>query len=188
MSVFGNLDWTDGQHSVPGIYPILYFIEKSKITAWPTLAANPATPAEEVTYEGDFTLANGAVWKEINCIDIKSETTAEAQGEIRCVSVNNKIKIVTSLTNEEATAFQKIGNNTDLVYIIRERDSRKYRVCGSEQFTTYSRANLQIGSNPTGERGLTIEVESTDIIAFPFYEGAIITADGDQNQNGSGSV
>ena len=185
MSVFGNLDWTDGQHSVPGIYPILYFIEKSKITAWPTLAEVPATAAEEVTYQGDFTLAEAAVWKEINCIDIKSETTAEAQGEIRCVSVNNKIKIVTSLTNEEATAFQKIGNNTDLVYIIRERDSRKYRVCGSELFTTYSRANLQIGSNPTGERGLTIEVESTDIIAFPFYEGAIITSDGDQNDNGS---
>ena len=185
MSVFGNLDWTDGQHSVPGIYPILYFVEKSKITAWPTLSANPATAEDEVTYQGDFTLAAQAVWKEINCIDLKSEPVAEPQGEIRCVSVNNRLTIVTSLTNAEAAAFQKIANNTDLVYIFRERDSGKYRVCGSEMFTTFTRARQLIGSNPTGERGTTIEVESTDIVGFPFYEGAIITSDGDQNPGGS---
>lgn len=188
MSVFGNLDWTDGQHSVPGIYPILYFIEKSKITAWPTLNPNPTTAEEEVTYVGDFTLAAQAVWREINCIDLKTEPTAEAQGEIRCVSVNNKLSIVTSLTNVEASAFQKIANNTDLVYIFRERDSSKYRVCGSEMFTTFTKASMAIGSDPTGERGLTINAESTDIIPFPFYEGAIITEDGDQNPGGSGSV
>lgn len=185
MSVFGNLDWVDGQHSVPGIYPILYFIEKSKIATWPTLSSSPATAADEVTYQGDFTLAAAAVWKEINCIDLKSEPVAEPQGEIRCVSVNNRLTIVTSLTNAEAAAFQKIANNTDLVYIFRERDSGKFRVCGSEMFTTFSRARQSIGSNPTGERGTTIEVESTDIIGFPFYEGAIVTEEGDQNPNGS---
>lgn len=60
---FDNLDWTDGQHSVPGIYPDVFFIQKSKITVWPALPAVPSTAEEEVTYEGSFTLAAEASWK-----------------------------------------------------------------------------------------------------------------------------
>lgn len=181
MANFGNLDWTDGSMSVPGIYHILYFIEKSKITAWPTLSAAPATAADEVTYVGDFTLDALATWKTIDCIDIKTAVISEAQGEIRSVSSNNKLTIKTSLTNEEATAFAKLGNNTDLIYIFREKTSGKYRVCGSEMFTTFTRTTVDVGSDPTGERGQTIEVESTDFMPFPFYEGAIVTDDGDAN-------
>ena len=178
---FDNLDWTDGQHSVPGIYPDVFFIQKSKITVWPALPAVPSSAEEEVTYEGSFTLAAEASWKKINCIDIKSQPTSEPQGEIRCVSVNNKLTIVISLTEEKASAFCKLANNTDLVYIFRERDSGKYRVVGSEMFTTLTKAGLNVGSDPTGERGVTIEVEATDIIPFPFYDGAIVTDDGDIN-------
>lgn len=178
---FDNLDWVDGSHSVPGIFPDVYYIQKSKITAWPALAGNPATAADEVTLVGSFALAAQAAWKKINCIDVKSKPTAEPQGEIRCVSFNNKMTIVVSLTEEKATAFCKLANNTDLVYLFRERDSRKWRVCGSEMFTTLTKAMMDIGSEPTGERGVTIEVESTDIIPFPFYDGAIVTDDGDIN-------
>lgn len=181
MANFGNLDWTDGQMSVPGIYNVLYFIEKSNITAWPSFATSPSSASEEVTYVGDFTLAAEAVWKEINCIDIKTPAISEAQGEIRSVSSNNKLTIKSSLTNEEATAFVKLGNNTDLVYIFREKTSGKYRVCGSEMFVTFTRTTLDVGASPTGERGVTIEVESTDFMPFPFYDGAITTDDGDQN-------
>ena len=134
-----------------------------------------------MTYEGDFTLTELATWKKINCIDVKSQPTSEPQGEIRCVSVNNKLTIVISLTNEDAAAFCKLANNTDLVYIFRERDSGKYRVVGSEMFTTLTTAGLNVGSDPTGTRGVTIEVSATDIIPFPFYAGAIVTDDGDIN-------
>lgn len=178
---FDNLGWTDGQHSVPGIYPDVYFIQKSKISAWASLPAAPTSAEEEVTYENDFTLEESATWKKINCIDVKSEPSSEPQGEIRCVSVNNKITIVISLTEEKASAFCKLANNTDLVYIFRERDSGKYRIVGSEMFTTLTKAQLNVGSDPTGERGVTIEVEATDIIPFPFYDGAIVTDDGDIN-------
>jgi len=178
---FDNLAWVDGQHSVPGIFPDVFFIPKSKITAWPQLPAAPASAAQEVTYPGSFALAAEAVWKKINCIDVKSQPTSEPQGEIRCVSVNNKLTIVVSLTEESASAFCKLANNTDLVYLFRERDSKKYRVVGSEMFTTMTKAALNVGSDPTGERGVTIEVEATDIVPFPFYNGEIITDDGDVN-------
>lgn len=178
---FDNLDWVDGSKSVPGIYPEVYYIPKSKIVSWPELPAAPASAAQEVTYVGDFTLEDLATWKKINCIDVKSPATAEAQGEIRCKSFNNKMSIVSSLTEEKASAFAKLGNNTDLVWIFKERNSGKFRVCGSEMFSTETKVGMNIGSTPTGERGITIEVSASDYIPFPFYDGAIVTDDGDQN-------
>jgi len=170
---FANLDWVDGQVSVPGIYPELYFVPKSQIVTWPQFAAAPATTAAEVTLAGNFTLAALAVWKKINCIDVKSQPTSEQQGEIRCKSYNNKLKVVVSLTNEDATALAKLAGNSDLIFIFQERDSGKYRVVGSEKFATLTKVTLDIGGNPTGEKGTTLEIEAADICPFPFYDGLI---------------
>lgn len=179
---FGNLDWADGQVSVPGIYPKLYYVPKSWITAWPQFAAVPATPAAEVSLAGNFTLAVGKKWKRINCIDIKSEPTSEQQGEIRCKTYANKMKAVTSLTNEEGTAMAKLAANSDLVYAFQERDSGKFRICGSEKFMTLTKVNLAIGSSPTSEKGITLDIEAVDVCPFPFYDGLITDDDGIVNE------
>lgn len=179
---FGNLDWQDGQVSIPGIYPKLYFAPKGWITAWPQLAAVPATAAAEVTLAGNFALEATKKWKRVNCIDLKSEPTSEQQGEVRCKTYANKLKVVLSLTNEEATALAKMAANTDIVWIFQERDSGKYRVAGSEKFMTVTKVNLNIGSAPTSEKGITIEIEAVDVCPFPFYDGLITDDDGIVNE------
>lgn len=178
---FGNLDWTDGQVSVPGIYPELYYVPKSYITTWPQFVSNPSSTTEAVTLSGDFVLDAQKTWKKINCIDLKSQPTSEQQGEVRCKTYNNKLKVVVSLTNEDATSLAKEAANTDLVYIFRERDSGKYRVAGSEKFMTTTKVTLDIGGAPTSEKGTTIEVDAVDVCPFPFYDGNIFTDDGDIN-------
>jgi hypothetical protein len=182
MSNLGNLDWVDGQSSVPGIYPKLYYTTKNSITGWPQFAAAPATPAAAVTLAGNFTLEAPAVWKRVNCIDLESEPTSEQQGEIRCKTYSNKLKVQVSLTNEEATAMAKEAANTDLVWIFQERDSGKYRVVGSEKFMTLTKINLAIGSAPTSKKGTTIEIEAVDVCPFPFYDGLITDDDGIVNE------
>ena len=182
---FGNLDWVDGQVSVPGIYPELYYISKNSITTWPQLPANPTTAAEAVTYVGDFTLESLKVWKKINCIDLKSQPTAEQQGEVRCKTYSNKLKVVVSLTDEDATYLALAGANTDLVFCFKERDSGKWRIAGSEMFLTMTKVTLDIGGAPTSEKGTTLEVEAVDVCPFPFYAGAIVTDDGDINPSTS---
>lgn len=181
MSNLGNLDWVDGQVSVPGIYQKLYYVEKSLITAWPQFAAAPADAAAEVTLAGNFALEGANVWKRINCIDIKSEPTSEQQGEIRCKSYMNKLKVVTSLNDEESTAFAKLAANTDLVYIYQERDSGKFRVCGSEKFLVETKVNQNTGGSPTSEKGTTLEIEASDVCPFPFYDGLITDDAGEVN-------
>ena len=178
---FGNLDWVDGQVSVPGIYPELYYTPKSVISAWPQFAATPATAVAEVTLAGNFTLTSPAVWKKINCIDVESQPTSDQQGEIRCKTYNNKLKVVVSLTNEDATSLAKLAANSDLVFIFQERDSGKYRVVGSEKFATLTKVTLDIGGNPTSKKGTTLEIEASDICPFPFYDGLITDSTGVKN-------
>lgn len=177
-SNLGNLDWVDGQVSVPGIYPKLYYTTKNSITAWPQFAAAPATPAAAVTLAGNFGLEAPAVWNRVNCIDLESEPTSEQQGEVRCKTYANKLKVVVSLTNEEATALAKEAANTDLVWIFQERDSGKYRVVGSEKFMTLTKVNIAIGSAPTSKKATTIEIEAVDVCPFPFYDGLITDDEG----------
>jgi len=185
VAAFGNLDWVDGQVSVPGIYPELYYITKNSIAAWPQLPSAPATAAEAVTLAGDFVLVEAKVWKKINCIDLKSQPTAEQQGEVRCKTYSNKLKVVVSLTNEDATYLAMAGANTDFVYAFQERDSGKWRIAGSEKFLTMTKVTLDIGGAPTSEKGSTLEVEAVDVCPFPFYAGAIVTDDGDINPSTS---
>lgn len=175
---FGNLDWVDGQVSVPGIYPVLYYTTKNLITGWPQFAAVPATPAAEVTLAGNFALEALAKWKRVNCIDLESEPTSEQQGETRCKTYSNKLKVQVSLTNEEATSMAKLAANTDLVWIFQERDSGKFRVAGSEKFMTITKVSLAIGSAPTSKKGTTLEIEAVDVCPFPFYDGLITDDDG----------
>lgn len=178
---FGNLDWVDGQVSVPGIYPNLYFTTKNSISGWPQFSENPASVSDEVNLVGDFTMVATKTWKRVNCIDVKSQPTSEQQGEIRCKTYSNKLKVVVSLTNEEATSLAKIAANTDIVWIFQERDSGKFRVCGSEKFLTDTKVTLDIGGAPTSEKGTTLEIEAVDVCPFPFYDGEIVTDDGDIN-------
>jgi len=120
-------------------------------------------------------------WKKINAIDSKCNVVCEPQGEIRSSTFNNKATIKTSLTNEAATSFAKRSNNADMVYLVQEKDSAKWRVIGNKMFNTITKPMLAIGGEPTSDRGTTLEVEVTDSCPAPFYIGAIMTDDGDIN-------
>ena len=178
---FENLDWIPGNASIPGIYQNAYAIPKTDIVTWPAVIASPASSAEAVTLAGDFVLVALKTWKKINHIDKKSLVVCEPQGEERSQTFLNKATLKTALTSEEATAFAMKANNDDLVFLVREKDSGKWRVIGNEMFSTLTKASLAIGGEPTSERGMNLEIEVTDGIPAPFYDGAIVTDDGDIN-------
>lgn len=178
---FGNLDWTDGQVSIPGIAQIAYAIPKRDIVTWPTLSDAPASAADLVKYTGSFTLEGVKTWKKINVIDGKSPVMCEPQGELRSQTFLNKATLKTSLTSIEATAFATMANNADMVYLVQEKNSKSWRVIGNEMFNTVTKPSLAIGGEATSDRGVTLEIEVTDSIPAPFYDGAIIADDGDAN-------
>jgi hypothetical protein len=74
-----------------------------------------------------------------------------------------------------------------VIYIVEESDG-KFRVIGSEAFQSKSTVNQDGGQGPTGTASTTLNVEVTDLIPAPFYDGEIaISASEIINPQGSGS-
>lgn len=196
QSLYEGLDWCPGEPVLPGIRGTVFYLPKKDIVGWPVLPKATGDPGQHManlaTYNGNFTLAADVVWKKIECVDKKSNTGSEAQGEAPCVTSLNKGTFLYPGTKEQATGFARQANSDDLVYIFFEKDG-KARVLGNQMFQTTTKVSQQSGSQPTDDAGTTIAVEVTDVCPAPFYPGNIETADGtisgaDGNPVSSGSA
>lgn len=179
---YTELGWTPGQSNLPGIPRECFFIPKRDIVDWPTLPSVVATKMGElVTYTGKFTLAANAKWQKINLIPEKSNLDGKSQGVKPSKTFFNQLVAQHPGTNEEASAFAMQANNDDLVYLVPENNSAKYRVYGNDKFETNTDAEQKLGGAPTDEMGTTITVTVTDIAPALFYSGEIVTEDGTIN-------
>ena len=178
---YSSMTWTKGQQNPPGIRDKVYFIPKRHITGWPTIDTEAETAQAAVTYVGSFTLAAEKTWLQLDVNPDKSPVTCEPQGEDDSKTFLNKATFKFPGTHEEAAAFAMKMNNDDMVFLVHLKHPNKYRVIGSELWRTRVSNTIAIGAAPTDEKGITIEVECSDIAPAPFYDGAIITEDGDVN-------
>lgn len=178
---YSNLDWSPGICNTPGIWPDVYHIKKVDISAWPELPTSPASAALAPVYVGNFSLEVGKTWKKLFADVNKSPVTSETQGEKFSKSHLNKGIFKYPGNEEEATAFAGQAINDDEAFLIKEKSSGKWRVIGNEMFQCDVLVSQAIGGAPTDEKGTTIEVTVTDHYPPPFYDGEIITDDGDIN-------
>lgn len=174
--ILNSLKRCPGEVSLPGIRPKAYAIPKSDIVKWPVLGENDGTDAA-VTYKGDFVLLAEKKWAEIDIISNKSPVTMETQGESESQSVLNKVSLKVPSTGKKATAFARTANASDLVYIVQDK-AGNYRVVGNEANNTLTKVGQVLGATATDDSGTTIEIEVTDCIPAPFYEGKIEVEDG----------
>lgn len=176
---YGKLDWVEGTKSLPGIRRRAFFIPKIQITAWPAVDESAATPALRTMIAGNFTLEALMTFFELDGVIKKMKVTSEPQGPPESSSLLNKLSLVHPGTAEEAADFARQANRDDYVYIVQQMDG-KFRVIGSEHFRTTTKVSQDLGNEGDESKGTTIEVECTDS-CLPFYNGSIMTADGDQN-------
>jgi hypothetical protein len=177
-----TLEWCEGNINLPGIRATVYFIPKCDIVAWPAL---PATFDDDMgvmaAYDGAFTLAVDKVWQKLQVIVDKSPVTAESQGTKPSKTTLVKATFVHPGTEEQATAFCRLANNDDYVYLVQTK-AGKYRVIGNDMYQTETNPSQNLGGAATDEMGTTLEVAVTDMMPAPFYAGIIETADGDINE------
>ena len=176
-----SVDWCEGTPVLPGIRKRLYYINKKLIVAWPTLTKNSIGQVTSAKYTGNFTLAENAVWSYIDILPDKSTHTSEPQGEYPSMTQLNKLQVVHPGTGEDAALLASVMNNANNVFICETADG-KYRVTGSEMYDVKCTVNQDLGQGATGTASTTINVEATDVIPAPFYEGEIETADGTINE------
>ncbi|MDR0685964.1 MAG: hypothetical protein LBF79_00675 [Dysgonamonadaceae bacterium] len=178
-----SLNWCDGKINLPGIRTNVYFIPKRDIVLWPTLAETYTTDMSVLaTYSGDFTLETDKKWQKLQVLVDKSPVTSASQGTKPSKTALNTATFVHPGTEELATAFCRLANNDDYVYIVQTKPG-KYRVIGNEMYQTETNPSQALGGSPTDEMGTTLEVSVTDVMPAPFYNGLIETVDGDINES-----
>lgn len=179
-----SLGWCEGTPVLPGIRRRLYYIAKSMIAQWPTLAKDANGRTTTAVYEGNFVLNADATWKYIDVLPSKSQLQSEAQGEKPSQTQLNTLTAVHPGVGEEATAAAAFMNNCDNVFLVQDMNG-KYRVVGSEMYDTATTVAQDLGQGPTGTASTTITCKATDVVPAPYYPGEIITEDGTEMGDGS---
>lgn len=177
-----SLDWCMGTPELPGIKRRIYYIAKSQVAAWPTFTRDANGRVTSSVLNGSFTLVADATWKYIVILADKSQLTSEAQGEIPSQTQLNKLVAVHPGVGAEASAAAYL-NNSDNVFVVEDMKG-KFRVVGSDRWLTKTTVAQDNGQGPTGATSTTINVEATDEVPSPFYEGTLVTEDGDIDCSG----
>lgn len=177
-----SLDWCMGSPELPGIKRRIYYIAKSQVAAWPTFTRDANGRVTSSVLNGSFTLVADATWKYIVILADKSQLTSEAQGEIPSQTQLNKLVAVHPGVGAEASAAAYL-NNSDNVFVVEDMKG-KFRVVGSDRWLTKTTVAQDNGQGPTGATSTTINVEATDEVPSPFYEGTLVTEDGDIDCSG----
>lgn len=175
-----SLTWCMGTPELPGIKKKVYYISKNKIAAWPTFTRDSNGRVTSSTLTGSFTLVADATFKHIVVLAEKSQLTSEAQGELPSQTQLNKLVAVHPGVGADASAAAAYLNNSDNVFVVEDMRG-KYRVVGSENWTTKTTVTQDVGQGPTGNTSTTISVEATDEVPAPFYTGTLKTDLGDIN-------
>ncbi len=178
--LFENMGWTDGQINPSGIGTEVYYIPKSDIATFPTIAASPTTAATNVQLSGDFVLKATKTWFRLHSTQGKGEVTFESTGEKECKMFVNKGKFSFPDINDAAKSHAKQAINSSLVYCVKlpHQSEKRYVILGDADYDTESKPTGNSGAEPGSAKGLSFEVECPSFTPLPGYTGDIVLTDG----------
>ena len=178
-SIYGDICFSPGKKSLPGVRGYVYGIAKRDIMTWPTIGTEaPKTLADVAKYAGDFVLATDKKWHKIGLIPNESELQVESQGSFGSKTFKVTGTAVIPGTEEEVSGYIAQANNDEMVYLFIQRNG-KARMVGSEAFTPELSLSQGTGKATTDANSTTISAVADDEYPAPFYPGKIETEDGD---------
>ena len=178
-SIYGDICFSPGKKSLPGVRGYVYGIAKRDIMTWPTIGTEaPKTLADVAKYAGNFVLATDKKWHKIGLIPNESELQVESQGSFGSKTFKVTGSAVIPGTEEEVSGYIAQANNDELVYLFIQRNG-KARMVGSEAFTPELSLSQATGKATTDANSTTISAVADDEYPAPFYPGKIETEDGD---------
>lgn len=183
VAIYDDIEFCKGETTLPGLRPEVYYIPKTLILTYPTLAKpsdTDATLKTIATYDGNFGLAADAVFFKLDILTDASKIASESQGNPPSKTFLNSCTLKYAGNNEVAAGFSRLINSDDILFVIRQRDG-KFRVIGNDSFETDCKPAQDSGMAVTDASGTTIEVSVTDVCPAPFYAGTLKTSAGTIN-------
>lgn len=176
-ALYQSLIFCQGKTILPGIKGC-YFARKADIATFPTLPDKAETNMNELSIlKGSFTMGEGQKFHKIDLNLDKGQLEYEVQGEYPSVTFLNKGNFIHQENDEDAAAFARQAVADDLILVVPTRDG-KWRVLGNEAFRLTVKPKGTSGEGVTGQSGTTLEVSVTDVCPAPFYEGDLVTDEG----------
>jgi len=170
---FADLLWGDGLENMGGLKTIGYYALAADIEIWPSLPANPATAAQEVTLEGHFRMKTDKHWYKLYSTMETNEMMDENQGEWDGQSFVQKATIFYPGTKADALGFAKLANNSNMIFIFEEMSGGNRRVIGSKGIPAKVKPSFTVGKATADRKGMTMEIQSYGYTPAPIYDGVI---------------
>ena len=178
VDLYENVEYCQGSSSLPGIRPHMYLIRRSNIVSFPKVQGDDAASLEDVAViKQSFVLAEGKKFVKIDLVEGESEPTCENQGNEGAKSFLNRVNFVLPGTQKKVTGLISKLNNDDVVILYPQRDGA-IRVIGNEMFRVQLELGQNAGRSVTDSSQSTVNASVSDINPAPFYEGTIVTEDG----------
>lgn len=175
-----SLEWCEGTSEYAGIRSRVFYVPNSWIAKYAVLPRDEKGRPTSSVLEGEFVLLADKKWLCIDILPDKSQLTSEPQGEDYSQTQLNKLVAVHPGVGPEATIAAGWINNASCTFIVQDIKGR-FRVLGNEMYRTKAKVNQDNGQGAAGSASTTINVEVTDFIPAPFYEGPLETEFGTIN-------
>ena len=138
-SIYGDICFTPGAKSLPGVRGWVFGIAKRDILGWPTIGSEtPKTMDAVAKYTGDFKLASDKKWHKIGLIPNESQLQVESQGTYGSKTFKVTGTAVIPGTEEAATGYISLANNDEMVYLFIQRNGKARMVGSLKNFSNFS--------------------------------------------------
>lgn len=178
MGIQKSLGWCEGTPEPAGIRRRAYYISVGDVVKAPELPTDENGRPTSATLTGEFALAADASWKYIDFLPDKSQFTSEAQGEYPSQTQLDKLTLLHPGVGPEATAAAAYINNTRCYFLFQDMRGR-WRLMGNPDYSMKNTVAQDLGQGTTGTTSTTISAEHSNLVPAPFYNGTILTEDGE---------
>lgn len=175
-----DIKFCQGKKSLPGTKKRVYIADLRDIVGFPT---KPNRDAEGFSLEkvpvlsGNFTMAQGKFFAQIDIINNNGKIAVEAQG-----SYGSRTFKITYTGNAPGTEEELSGLiaellNAEIVAVVPTRTG-KFRVVGSEDFPAEINPSQDTGQGPTDTNQTVLEITADDELPAPFFTGTLPVSSG----------
>lgn len=178
MGLQQSIGWCEGTPEPAGIRRRAYYIAMSDAVGEPKIPVDENGRPISSILDGDFTLAADKTWKYIDFLPEKSQFQSDPQGDYPNQTQLDKLTLVHPAVGPEATNACAYINNTRCYFLFQDRKGR-WRLVGNKDYESKNTVAQDLGQGVTGSTSTTISVEASNLVSAPFFNGTIVTEDGE---------
>ncbi len=180
MGLQESIGWCEGTPEPAGIRRRAYYISMADCLNHPKIPVDEDGRPTSSILTGQFVLAADKTFKYLDFLPEKSQFQSDPQGDYPNQTQLDKLTMVHPGVGPEATNACVYINNTRCFFLFQDKKGR-WRLVGNPDFESKNTVAQDLGQGVTGSTSTTIAVEASNLVSAPFFNGVILTEEGEIN-------